>query len=90
MEGDKETEMVKLDVENAIHSHSSEHEIPPPFLPQIPKGGWRSIFYILGNVQERFHILRLVNYQHAFLIAVLEWFLGCNSDTLPVVVVLVW
>ncbi|XP_030459509.1 protein NRT1/ PTR FAMILY 2.8-like [Syzygium oleosum] len=89
MEGDKETEMVKLDVENAIHSLSSEHEIPPPFLPQIPKGGWRSIFYILGNESfERLASMSLImnlpvylkmkyNLYGVFLINVVSIWSGC-------------
>lgn len=90
MEGDRETEMVKHDLENACHSHSSEHETPPPFLAQRPRGGWRSVFYILGNAQERFRILQFINHRHAFSMGVLDGFLNAILILFFLWLVLVW
>ncbi|KAF8007874.1 hypothetical protein BT93_K1766 [Corymbia citriodora subsp. variegata] len=96
MEGHKETEMVKHDMENAIHSDSSEHEILPPFLAQKPKGGWRSIFYILGNESfERLAAMSLImnlpvylktkyNLYGVFLVNVVSIWSGC-CNVLPLV-----
>ncbi|KAL3714849.1 hypothetical protein ACJRO7_006711 [Eucalyptus globulus] len=96
MEGHKETEMVRHDMENAIHSDSSEHETLPPCLPQKPKGGWRAIFYILGNESfERLAAMSLqmnlpvylktkYNLYGVFLINVVSIWSGC-CNVLPLV-----